>query len=226
MINNNASSAASYDASTPAVVITDLTVTHPAVCMEARRWSTGQRGPAVGAEDLSGADLGVFVTQALVVGAQAITTAGGVQDTFDLERLVAEVGTKTVESSARAAAATATAAASAAETMGKAADAARNAIAESEAATRKGFSETVDASTKVLRDEVERLVGGENPELLAKLGPVLDAAGRKMGEQAFEQTDKLLAKVSRQFDPADPTSPFAKQAAALADQQKALRAWS
>jgi hypothetical protein len=45
-----------------------------------------------------------------------------------------------------------------------------------------------------------------------------------MGEQAFEQTDKLLTKVSRQFDPADPTSPFAKQAAALADQQKSLTA--
>ncbi len=43
-----------------------------------------------------------------------------------------------------------------------------------------------------------------------------------MGERAFDQTDKLLDKVSRQFDPADPTSPFAKQAKALAEQQQAL----
>lgn len=214
--------AASFDPAQSAVVIEHFIVTDSEVVTEARRWSTGRRGSAVASEEMAGADLGAFVTQAMAVGARAIAGAGSAQDTFELERLVAEVGTKTVESSARAADATAKAAASAAETMGKAADAARKAIAETEAATRKGFSETVDASTKMLRDEVERLVGGENPELLAKLGPVLDAAGRKMGEQAFEQMDKLLAKVSRQFDPADPTSPFAKQAAALADQQRAL----
>ena len=216
--------AASFDSSRPAVVIEHLTVTDTEVVTEARRWSTGRRGASVTASEMGGADLGAFVTQAMAVGARAIAGAGSAQDTFELERLVAEVGTKTVESSTSAAEATAKAAASAAETMGKAAEAARKAIAETEASTRKGFAETVEVSTKALRDEVERLVGGESPELLAKLGPVLDAAGRKMGEQAFEQTDKLLTKVSRQFDPADPTSPFAKQAAALADQQKSLTA--
>ena len=215
---------ASFDSSRPAVVIEHLTVTDTEVVTEARRWSTGRRGASVTASEMGGADLGAFVTQAMAVGARAIAGAGSAQDTFELERLVAEVGTRTVESSTSAAEATAKAAASAAETMGKAAEAARKAIAETEASTRKGFAETVEVSTKALRDEVERLVGGESPELLAKLGPVLDAAGRKMGEQAFEQTDKLLTKVTRQFDPADPTSPFAKQAAALADQQKSSTA--
>ena len=207
--------AASFDASRPAVVIEHLALTDSEVVTEARRWSTGRRGATVAAREMGDADLSAFVTQAMAVGARAIAGAGSAQDTFDLERLVAEVGTRTVESSAQAADATAKAAAGAADTMSKAADAARKAIAETEASTRKGFAETVAVSTKALRDEVERLVGGENPELLARLGPVLDAAGRKMGEQAFEQTDKLLTKVSRQFDPADPTSPFAKQAAAL-----------
>jgi hypothetical protein len=216
--------AASFDPSRPAVVIEHLTVTDTEIVTEARRWSTGRRRASVPASEMGAADLGAFVTQAMAVGARAIAGAGSAQDTFELERLVAEVGTKTVESSTSAAEATAKAAASAAETMGKAAEAARKAIAETEASSRKGFAETVEVSTKALRDEVERLVGGESPELLAKLGPVLDAAGRKMGEQAFEQTDKLLTKVSRQFDPADPTSPFAKQAAALADQQKSLTA--
>ena len=213
---------ASFDPAQSALVIEHLTVTDSEVVTEARRWSTGRRGAAVASEEMVGVDLGAFVTRALAVGARAIAGAGSAQDTFELERLVAEVGTKTAESSAQAADATTKAAASAAGTMGQAAESARKAIAETEAATRKGFAETVEVSTKALRDEVERLVGGETPELLARLGPVLDAAGRKMGEQAFEQTDKLLAKVSRQFDSADPTSPFAKQATALAEQQESL----
>lgn len=218
------SRAASFDPSRPAVVIEQLDVTDTEVVSEARRWSTGRRGSSVAVTEMGDADLGAFVIQAMAVGARAIAGAGSAQDTFELERLVAEVGTKTVESSTQAATATAKAAADAAEAMGKATEAARKAIADTEASTRKGMAETVEVSTKALRDEVERLVGGESPELLAKLGPVLDAAGRKMGEQAFEQTDKLLTKVTRQFDPADPTSPFAKQAAALAEQQKSLTA--
>lgn len=222
--NPTTSHSASFDPSRPAVVIESLVLTDSEVVAEARRWSTGRRGAAIPAPEMGDADLDSFVTQAMSVGARAIAGAGSAQDTFELERLVAEVGDRTVASSTEAADATAKAAATAAETMGRAADAARKAIAESEASTRKGFADTVAVSTKALRDEVERLVGGDNPELLARLGPVLDAAGRKMGEQAFEQTDKLLAKVSRQFDPADPTSPFAKQAAALAEQQMALTA--
>lgn len=213
---------ASFDQAGPAVVIDHLTVTDSEVVTEARRWSSGSRGAAVTGEEMGEADLAPFVIQALAVGARAIASAGAAQDTFELEKLIAEVGTKTVESSTAAAAATAKAADGAAETVGKAAEAARKAIAETEAATRKGFAETVDRSTKALRDELERLVGGDSPELLAKLGPLLDTAGRKIAADALEQTDKLLAKVSRQFDPADPTSPFAKQAAALAEQQKSL----
>lgn len=216
--------AASFDPNGPAVVIDHLELTDSEVVAESRRWSTGRRGATVDVSGMEDADLGAFVIQAMGVGARAIAGAGSAQDTFELERLVAEVGTKTVESSTRAAEATAKAASGAAETMGKATEAARKVIAETEAASRKSFAETVAVSNKALREEVERLVGGEDPELLAKLAPVLDAAGRKMGEQAFEQTDKLLAKVGRQFDPADPTSPFAKQAAAMASQQKSLTA--
>ncbi|UAL29917.1 hypothetical protein K8W59_19705 [Nocardioides rotundus] len=211
-----------FDASTPAVVIDHLEVTDSDVVNEARRWSSGRRAASVAAADLADADLGPFVSQALAVGARAIASAGHAQDTFELERLVAEVGTKTVESSGAAAEVTAKAAAGAAETMGKATETARKALVEAEAAYRKDFAETVAASTKAMRGAVEQLFGGESPELLAKLGPVLDAAGHKIGQQAFEQTDKLLEKVSRQFNPDDPTSPFAKQAKVLADQQKTL----
>lgn len=198
---------ATFDPTTPAVIIDHLAVTDSEVVNEARRWSTGSRGATVTTEDMAAADLAPFVTQALAVGARAIASASSAQDTYQLEKLVAEVGSKTVESSTQAADATAKAAANAADAMGKAADAARRAILETEAASRKGFAATVEQSTKSLRDEVERLVGGDNPELLAKLGPVLETAGRTIGERAFEQTDKLLDKVSRQFNPDDPTSP-------------------
>lgn len=210
------------DPSQPALVIRDLTVTDSEVVNEARRWSAGRRGSTVPLDDLAGVDLGAFVTQSLAVGARAIAGAGSAQDTYELEQLITEVGTRTVASSTQASEVTTKAAASAAEAMAKAAETARKVLQESESVTRAKFSETVEGSTKELRTEVERLLGGDNPELLARLAPILDAAGQRIKEQAVEQTDKLLTKVSRQFDPADPTSPFAKQAAALAEQQRTL----
>ena len=80
-----------------------MKLTHPTVTTEALRWSTGARGPAVAAADLDGADLTAYLAQAVAVGAQAIAVAGGTQDTFNLERLVHDVGTRTPESTTRAA---------------------------------------------------------------------------------------------------------------------------
>ncbi|MGL4175160.1 MAG: hypothetical protein ACRCSN_03705 [Dermatophilaceae bacterium] len=215
---------AGFDPTRPAVVIDHLDLTDPDVVAEARRWSTGSRGASLALNAMGDTDLSAFVIQSMAVGARAIAGAGSAQDTFELERLVTEVGARAAESSTRAADATTKAAASAAQTMARAAEEALRAITDAEATTRKGFAESVERSTKALRDEVERLVGGTDPELLARLRPVLDEAGRTMGKHAFEQTDALLTKVARQFDPADPTSPFAKQATALAEQQTALTA--
>ncbi|TQM63815.1 Fis family transcriptional regulator [Humibacillus xanthopallidus] len=214
--------AASFDPAASALVITQLTVVDPAVATEALRWSTGRRGVAVPAMEMAGVDLGGFVTQALAVGAQAIASAGGAQDTFELERLVADVAARTEASSAQAADVTGSAVKAAAEAVAKATDDVRKVIAETGASTRAAYAETVKSTTDGLRADVERIFGGENPELLAKLGPVLESVGRKIGDQAFKQTDELLVRVSRQFDPADPTSPFAKQAKTLADQQQVL----
>ena len=44
-----ASAGARFDARIPAVVVTDVKLTHPTVTTEALRWSTGARGPAVAA---------------------------------------------------------------------------------------------------------------------------------------------------------------------------------
>lgn len=98
----------------------------------------------------------------------------------------------------------------------KATDDVRKVIAEAGDSTRAVYAERVRTTTSALRADVERIFGGESPELLEKLAPVLESVGRKIGDQAFRQTDELLVKVSRQFDPAESTSPFAKQATALA----------
>lgn len=224
-MNDNPTTAprgASYESSGPAVLIHDLTVNHPAVCSEAARWSTGQRGPAVGADVLVGVDLSVFVTQAMAVGAQAIAAAGGVQDTYNLEQLVSDVGTRTAQTSAKAAEATTAVVKSASEGMAKASTDAQNAITEAGALARKGFGETVELARKDLREEINRLVGGDHPELVARLTPLLDAFGRDMNDRVAKQTSELFDKAAKQFDPDDPTSPMAKNRRELQRQQEAL----
>lgn len=214
--------AASYDPTIPAVVVHDLRITDVTVVAEAHRWSSGQRGQAVEAVDLAGVDLTPFVRQSLTIGSHAITAAGGAQDKFDLERLVNEVGTRTAESSAKAAEVSSRAAATAAEAVGKAAEAARASMATADAATRKAFADTVAAANQSLHDQLGRIFGGESPELLDKLRPVLASFGRELDTKIGKQTGELLEKAARQFDPADPTSPMAKHAAALREQQDAL----
>jgi len=90
------------------------------------------------------------------------------------------------------------------------------------AVARKGFGESVESARKDLREEINRLVGGENPELVARLSPLLDTFGRNMNERVAKQTSELLEKAARQFDTSDPTSPMAKHAKGLREQQDAL----
>ncbi|MPZ67197.1 MAG: Fis family transcriptional regulator [Pseudonocardiaceae bacterium] len=215
---------ASYDRDTPAVVVHHLGVTDPAVVAESRRWSTGRRGPAVGEEGMAGVDLSGFVTQALVVGAHAIGTAGGVQDTFDLERLVTDVGARTTESTQQAVSSTTEVMNRATEAMQKAASDARKAIGETGTAARKSFADTVEGAKKTLLAEVHRLVGGDDPELAARLTPLLERFGRELDTRVTAQTRELLTAAAKQFDPADPTSPMSKHTRELHKQQETLSA--
>lgn len=222
MSQHHPPAAVSYDPITPAVVIRDLRITDFSVVAESHRWSTGQRGETVETSALVGADLNAFVTQALTIGSHAITAAGGGQDKFDLERLVNEVGARTAESSAKAAEATSIAAALAAEAFSKASAAALKSISEADAATRTSFSETVAGANRSLQGELQRIFGGESPELLEKLRPVLATFSRELDARVAKQTEDLLEKAARQFDPADPTSPMAKHAVELRQQQEEL----
>ncbi len=215
---------AHYDRGVPAVVIRALAVNDPAVVAESRRWSTGQRGAAVGEEIMVGVDLSTFVAQALIVGAHAIGTAGGVQDTFNLERLVSDVGARTAASTSKAAETTTEVVNQATEAMQKASSDAKNAIAEAGRDARQSFADNVDSARKSLLEEVHRLVGGESPELAARLEPMLEKFGHDLDARVAKQTSELLAAAAKQFDSDDPTSPMAKHTRELQKQQETLSA--
>ena len=160
----------------------------PAVVAEARRWTTGHRGPVVGIDDMAGADLSAFVTQALVVGSHAIATAGGIQEAYDLGALVTEVGDRTAEASAQATRATGEAIQRVTATIESSTAAVRTAIGEIGAETRRSFADNVEAAGKALSGELDRLLGGEHPALMARLTPVLDRFGRELEARSVQQT--------------------------------------
>jgi len=213
---------AHFDATGPAVVVEHLDVRDPAVVAEARRWSSGHRGSAVPAEELAGCDLTAFVTQAVVVGTHAIATAGGAQEAFRLDALVAEVGERTAEVSRHATQATSEALQKATTTIETSTAAVRTTITEIGTEARRAFAENVDAAEKVLSGELGRLLGGDHPELLTRLTPVIERFGRELEARTSQQTGELIAKAARQLDPTDPTSPMAQQARTLAEQQQRL----
>lgn len=213
---------AHYDTHRDTVVIDSLSITDPVVATESRRWATGRRGPVLAPADMQTADLTAFVTQAIIIGVHAIASAGGVQDHVRLETLVAQVGDRTAEASSKAAAVTAEAITAATTAMERASAEAKKAIADAGVSARQSFSENVEGARQSLVDEVGRLLGGENPELLGKLAPVLDRFGRELDDRATKQTADLIDRVTRQFDPADPTSPIAKHNAELSRQQGEL----
>ena len=54
---NPAAPRAHVEPAGPSLVVEGMSVREPAVVAEARRWTTGHRGPVVAVEDMSGADL-------------------------------------------------------------------------------------------------------------------------------------------------------------------------
>jgi hypothetical protein len=218
----NQASSVRFDPRGPSVVIEHLTVDDHAVVAESRFWAQGHRGPASSSDELADADLSNYVRQALAVGANAIAAAGGVQQTYDLKDLVAEVSERTEQTSLRAVEATDAAIAKATKAMEAASTHARKAISEAGELARKDFSGNVDAVRRTLATEIQRVVGGENPELLARFQPLLDRFGRDLDERATKHLGELLVKVAEQFDPAQPTSVLAQQNRVLGEQHHAL----
>lgn len=166
--------------------------------------------------------MGEFVSEAVKIGAHALSATGQAQDARALERMLKDVGDRATDSTAKAAEATQRTVKDATETMTKAAADAQKAITEADAATRKQFTESVTTAKTDLQNEVRRVLGGDNPELLERLTPVLDKFGVDLDAKAKASVGELLAKAARQFDPSDPTSPMAKHTAALETRQQQL----
>ena len=212
---------ARFDEDGAKVIIDGLVIAETDVVGEARHWITGERGqrcddPA----ELADADLTKFATEALVLGARALTLTAQTTETRALERMLKDVGDKTAEATRQAGEATTMATRSATETVTKAAADAKKAITEADEVTRKHLAEAVASTKNDLLAETRRLFGGENPELLERLQPVLDRFSVALEKQVQTGTSELLAKATKQLDPSDPTSPMAKHAAALAEQQE------
>lgn len=223
-MNSTNSRGAQFDRSIPAVIINHLAITDPTVVAESHRWSEGHRGEVVGDDAMTDSDLSAFVSQALAVGAHAIGSAGGIQDKFNLEGLVNDVGARTAEASAKAATATGEVVIKAAAALELASTEARKAITYAGLSARKSFSDNVDGAKKALTDEINRLLGGENPELLGRITPMLETFSSNLNERVAKQTTELIANAARQFDPSDPTSPMAKHNVELKEQQTQLTA--
>lgn len=110
------------------------------------------------------------------------------------------------------------------EAMQKAAIEAKDAITEAGKGARLSIADNVDDARKSLLAEVDRLVGGDNPELAARLAPMLEKFGYDLDARVTVQASELLTKAAKQFDPDGPTSPMSKHTRELEKQQQALSA--
>lgn len=213
--------AAHFDAALTGIVIESLTIAGPDVVREAQHWATGRRGPIV--EDrnqLAGADLSAFATEAVLLGARALAATAQTSEARLLEQMLKEVGEKTEAASSKAAELTELAVKDASTAVVKVANDAKKAITEADQQSRKEFTAAVQGAKNDLTVEIRRLVGGDNPELLERLQPVLDKFGSGLETQVRTSTRELLERAAKQFDPTDPSSPMAKHAATLTAQQE------
>lgn len=214
---------AHFDGNASAVIIEQVTISDADAVREARRWTTGKRGPAVdGLEQLVSADLTNYVTEALRIGAHALSVTGQAQESLALERMLKDVGQKTADSTSKAAELTERVVKEASDAVAMAAGDAKKAITEADAQSRKEFTNAVAAAKQELSTEVRRIFAGENPELLERLQPLLEKFGTALDTRVTASASELLTKAAKQFDPADPTSPMAKHTAELNARQEKL----
>jgi hypothetical protein len=215
--------AARFTPAIDALVIECLTIADSEVLREAKRWTTGERGPIVDErEELLEADLSAFAGEALALGARVLSHAAVSSDARALEALVKDVGAKSSDAAHQAAKATVKATKDASEAVVKVADDAKKAIAEADEKSRKEITTAVSNVKQELNNEIARIFGGDHPEILEKLKPVLDKVSSAMESQVRKSTTELMEKAAKQLDPSDPTSPLAKHQANVEKQQEAL----
>lgn len=214
---------AHFDNGAVAVVIEQLTIRDREVVREAQRWISGERGPLVENLDvLASANLTNYVTEAVRIGAHALSVTGQAQEAHALERMLKDVGDKTAHSTSQAADLTARAVREASDVIMTAARDAKTAITDVNTLSRKELTTAVTAAKQDLNTELRRMFAGESPEFVERLQPLLDKFGADLDTKVSAGTAELLAKAAKQFDPSDPTSPMAKHAAELTARQEQL----
>lgn len=207
------------DLTSGALVIEQLQLKDPVVLGECRHWSQGRRGAPVELAELAEADLTAFVEAALAIGSSAMAAAAGVQQSYGIESLVAEVEKRATQAATSAAERTNTAVTRATEALLQASQLTKTAVVDAGLSARTTFAASVVAARDDLLAQVTSLLGGDEPQLLLRLQPLLDSFSRTLEQRSLSQTTALVEKVSKQFDPADPASPMAQQMRALSDTQ-------
>ncbi|MDM7853655.1 Fis family transcriptional regulator [Cellulomonas alba] len=206
-----------------ALLIETLQIADDAVLREARRWTTGVRGePIEDDQSVAGADVTAFATEALTLGARALTATAQTVEARALERLVTDVGARTNAATTAAAELTTRATRDATDAIAKVTDHARKAIVEADRTTRDELTTAVTACKAQLVEETRRLFGGDSPELLERLQPVLNEFGTQLEKHVSDGARQLLEQAAKQLDPADPTSPIARHAAGITEQHQQL----
>lgn len=150
-----------FDPDTTTLYIGDVALTDPDVIAEASRWSTGARGEPVPFDDLAEADLSDFLAEAVSVGARVLAIAAQTSDTLAVQQAVRAASDQVGDVVARA--------------------------AESAEETTRRATETLTQAARDVADtltgQVARLLGGESPELIDRLRPVLDKVGTDLESQ-------------------------------------------
>ncbi len=209
-----------YDAEAGAVVIEALSIQDRDVVQEAQRWTTGRRGPVVDDPvQLASAELSTFATEAVVIGVRALIATAQTTEVRAVEQMLKDVGDRTAHATSKAAELTERAVRDASETVTRVATDAAKAIAEVDQRSRQELGTAVATARTEMTTEIQRIFGGDSPELLARLQPLLEKFGNSLESQVRVATSDLLDRAARQLDPADPTSPMARHAATLAAQQ-------
>jgi hypothetical protein len=212
-----------FHADPDTVCIEQILIADKDVVREARHWTTGLRGPMVDDPDqLASADLTAFVIEARKIGAHALSATGQAQETRALEQIVRELGDRATQSSTTAAEITERSARDAATTVSDATAAAKLAIVEAEAAGRRELGAAIISAKDEMHTELRRLFGGENPELLDRIDPLLQKFSTELDTRVGARVAELFTTAVRQFDLDDPTSPVAKHAAGLERNQAQL----
>lgn len=218
-MNESPTNEVRVDTESGTLIVKHLRLTDHAVLRECRHWSQGNRGAAVELAELMDTDLSNFATQALTIGSAAMSAAAGHQESYGIEQLVAEVEQRSTQASVAASERTEAAVIQASTLMEKASEQTKRAVVDAGTTAQKAFASSVETAHKELSTQISTLLGGEQPQLLLQLKPLLDGFSRTLEERALGQTSTMLEKVSKQFDPADPASPMAQQMRALSETQ-------